>query len=272
MSTKTQKRRLGKEHLQRIINLCQSIERQGVDPFIVEVNSILPIIREYFPEWRDTEDLCLDAEALHQIASAIESQSKWVKQRTTSLYTDPFIIEEKLQTISKDKILNIFLRSWHPIVEFEQVSPKSLQKATEYWRSLLPLEERWQMIAGLKRDTEVTTYEELIEQQIITDVEFSKKLEASWQRLKQQTINEGKIEYWNFIGTGTYQETVERAYLTSFLITYGYATLEVNRLEETIFIKPKEKPNFTVQKKQASSLPITVSYDEWKTWRSGERE
>ena len=272
MPTKSQKRKLGKEHLQRIINLCQSIEQRGIDPFIVEVDSILPVIREYFPEWKDTEELCLDAEALHQIASTIESQSRWVKQRTTSLYTDPFIIEEKLHKISKDKILSIFLKSWHPIVEFEQISPKSLHKATEYWRSLLPLEERWKIIAELERATGVTTHDELMDQQIISDVEFSEELEASWQRLKQKSMEEGKIEYWDFIGAESYQETVRQAYMTSFLITYGYATVEVNRLEEIIFIKPKEKPNFIVKEKQASSLPITVSYDEWETWRSGERE
>ncbi len=258
--------------MQRIINLCQSIEHRGVDPFIVEVDSILPIIREYFPEWNDTEELCLDAEALHQIASTIESQSRWVKSRTTSLYTDPFIIEEKLQKMSKDEILDVFLRSWHPIVEFEQISRKSLQEATKYWKSLLPLEERWQITMGLERDAGATTREELLRQQIVSDVEFSAELEEFWQQLKQKTMGKGKIEYWDFIGAETYQETVRQAYMTSFLITYGYATLEVNRLEETIFIKPREKPNFTFQKKQANSLPIIVSFDEWETWRRGERE
>lgn len=258
--------------MHRIINLCQSIEHQGVDPFIVEVDSILPIIREYFPEWKDTKELCLDAEALHQIASTIESQSRWVKQRTTSLYTDPFIIEEKLQKMSKDEILSVFLRSWHPIVEFEQISPKSLQEATDYWGNLLPLEERWQMITGLERASGVTTHEELVSQQIISDVEFSEEIEELWQRLKQKTMDKGRIEYWDFIGAETFQETVKRAYMTSFLVTYGYATLEVNRLEEIIFIRPREKPDFTFQKRQASSIPIIVSFDEWETWQRGERE
>ena len=35
----------------------------------------------------------------------------------------------------------------------------------------------------------------------------------------------------------TYEETVQRAFITSFLVTYGYATLEIDQLEEEIFIK-----------------------------------
>jgi hypothetical protein len=252
--------------------LCQSIEQRGIDPFIVEIDNILPILREYYPEWKDTEELCLDAEALHRIASTVESQSKWVKQRTSSLYTDPFILENKLRRILKDEILNIFLKSWHPIVEFEQASPKSLREAADYWKNLLPRDERWKIIASLERPIGVTTRDELADQQIISDIEFSEELENLWQRLKQEKLNKGKIEYWDFIGADTYQETVRRAYITSFLITYGYAVLEVNRLEEIIFIRPQDPPNFSLKKIQTNSLPISVSHSEWEMWRQGERK
>ena len=63
------KRKLGKERLQRIINLCREVEEKGLNPFVVDVNDLLAVIREYFPEWRLPEELCLDAEALHHIAA-----------------------------------------------------------------------------------------------------------------------------------------------------------------------------------------------------------
>lgn len=272
MSTGRQKKRLGKEHLQRIIDSCRSVEEKGIDPFLVDVDSILAVIHEYFPEWENPEELCLDAEAVHQIASAIKLQSEWVKHRSTSLYTDPFLIEEKLRKLPKEEISTIFLKSWHPIVEFEQISPHSQAEAIKYWQSLIPLDERWQKKEGLHIETGTTTREELVKQHIIAEKEFSKVLEAFWQELMQKTMDKDKIEYWDFIGAVTYEETVRRAYLTSFLVTYGYATLEVDRLEEIIYIKPYKTPIPTVGNKQAISLPIPISVDDWKNWRDGVKD
>ncbi len=269
MSKRRQKKRLGKEQLQRIIELCHSVEERGIDPFLVDIDNILTIIHEYFPEWKDPEELCLDAEAVHQIASAIKLQSDWVKHRSTSLYTDPFLIEEKLRKLSKEDVGTIFLKSWHPIVELEQISTHSLMEAIKYWQNLIPLDERWQKIKGLQVETGTTTREELVKQQIITEKEFSIELETFWQELKHKTNNEEKIEYWNFVGAETYEETVRRAYLTSFLVTYGYATLEVDRLEEIVYIKPYKTPIPKVDNKQAISLPIPISVEDWKNWKEG---
>jgi len=90
---KHEQKKLGRERLERIIDLCKSVEARGLDPFLVDVESIIPIIREYFPEWKSPEELSLDAVTVHQIASAITLQSDWIKHRSTSLYTDPFLIK-----------------------------------------------------------------------------------------------------------------------------------------------------------------------------------
>lgn len=272
MSTRIRKKRLGKENLQSIIDLCRSIEERGIDPFLVDVDNILPIIHKYFPEWENPEELCLDAEAVHQIASAIKLQSEWVKHRSTSLYTDPFLIEEKLRKLPKEEIGTIFLKSWHPILELEQVSPNSLMEAIKYWQSLIPFDERWRKGEGLQIETGTMTREELLRQQIIAEKEFSRELDTFWQELRQKTMNEEKIEYWNFIGAKTYEETVRRAYLTSFLVTYGYATLEVDRLEEIVYIKPYKNPISSVSKKQAISLPISINIEDWNSWRAGVKD
>ena len=58
--------------------------------------------------------------------------------------------------------------------------------------------------------------------------------------------------------------------MTSFLITYGYATLEIHPLEEQIFIKPFEKPLVKVGAQQGVSVPIAVTYDDWQKWKRGE--
>ena len=271
MSSKRQRKKIGGEHLQRIIDLCKSVEEKGLDPFLVDVDDIIEVVREYFPEWELPEELCLDAETIHRLAAVIKLQSDWVKHRSTSLYTDPFLLEEKIQKLSKVELASLFLQAWHPIIEFEQISPHSLLEAIKYWQSLLPLDERWLKIASQKMETGTVTREELIKQRILAEKTFSKDLEAFWEELRQKVGEKKKIPYWDFIGANTYDETIRRAYLTSFLVTYGYATLEVNPLEEEIFVKPYEKPISMLGKKQVISIPVSVSSEEWMKWKRGEQ-
>src|SRR4030067_1183977 len=118
--------KLGREKLQRIKEMCMAIEAHSVDPFLLDVNDIIRVVKEYFPQWEQPEDLNLDAEAIHHLASVIKLQSEWVKQRSTSLYTDPFLLEEKIMQKNKSEITEAFLRAWHPTVEFEQITLHSL--------------------------------------------------------------------------------------------------------------------------------------------------
>ena len=86
----------------------------------------------------------------------------------------------------------------------------------------------------------------------------------------------GKDEFGNSVSTGiyfykifadTYSETIKRAYITSFLVTYGYATLEIYRLEEEIYLKPFKKPRGIIEKKPVISIPISISVQDWMKWR-----
>lgn len=273
MQSKRERSKTGREKLQRIIEMCKSVEDRSLDPFLIDVDEVISTVREYFPEWEIPEDLCLDAETIHRLASVIKLQSEWVKHRSTSLYTDPFLLEEKLTRIGKEEIVETFVNAWHPIVEFEQISLHSLAEALRYWESLLPLKERWKEFPPAELERSLATREELIRQRILRDKAFSEELENFWQELKNKVVEKGenmKICYWDFVGAETYEETVQRAFMTSFLVTYGYATLEIHPLEEEIFIKPYEKPIAKVGKKQLVSIPIAVSAEDWMKWKRGE--
>jgi hypothetical protein len=273
MQTKRERTRLGREKLLRIIEMCKSVEDRSLDPFLIDVNDIISTVKEYFPEWEIPEDLILDAETIHRLASVIKLQSEWVKHRSTSLYTDPFLLEEKLTRITKESIVDIFMMAWHPIVEMEQISLHSLAEALRYWESLLPMKERWKEITLTKVEASVATREELIRQKILRDKAFSEELENFWLELRRQVAargENGKIRYWDFVGAETYEETVQKAFMTSFLVTYGYATLEIIPLEEEIYLKPYEKPITKAGTKQLVSIPISVSVEDWEKWKRGE--
>ena len=118
-----------------------------------------------------------------------------------------------------------------------------------------------------------TSRDELVKQRLLGDKVFSEQLEVYWCQLKEKIREKGangKMLYWDFISAETYEETVERAFLASFLISYGYATLEIRPLEEEIFIKPFAKPENSIQTQQSISIPIAVTYSDWQKWKSGE--
>jgi hypothetical protein len=272
MPTKEGKK-LGKERLERVIEMCIAIENHSVDPFTLNVDDIIKIVKEYFPHWENPDELKLDAEALHHLATVIKMQSEWVKQRSNSLYTDPFLLEEKIRQTGKEGMIEVFLGAWSPIVEFEQISLHSLAQGLLYWDALAPLGDRWRDIDVSQVAMGSVSREELVKQRVLSDREFSEELECYWLELKNkvaETSFGGKVAYWDFIGADTYEETVQRAFLTAFLVTYGYATLEIDRLEETVLILPFKKPRKEALTEQSTSVPIAVSCEDWEKWRRGE--
>jgi len=270
MQSKKERVKIGRERLQRIIEMCKAVEERSLDPFLVDVDEIIKVVREFFPDWEHPEDLCLDAEAINRLASVIKLQSEWVKHRSTTLYTDPFLLEEKIKSLDREALVEAFLGAWHPIVELEQISLHSLRGALAYWESLPPLKDRWKDFPPPEETRGIASREELLRLKILRDKAFTEELENFWNELKRLVAEKGengKIRYWDFVGAETYEETIHRAFLTSFLVTYGYAALEVYPLEEEIFIKPFEKQQRRIGKKQLVSLPIAITREEWKKWR-----
>lgn len=274
MTPPHESKKLGKERLERIIEMCLAIETHQVDPFTLNIDEIIGIVKEYFPNWEQPDELKLDAETLSHLATVIKMQSEWVKQRSTSLYTDPFLLEEKIRQTSREGMVEVFLGAWSPLVEFEQLSLPNIAQGLLYWEALAPLRDRWKDIDVSEVATGVVTREELVKQRVLSDKEFSEELETYWQELKVTVTEKGdsqKIAYWDFIGADTYEETVQRAFLTSFLVTYGYATLEIDRLEETIFVIPYTQPRTAALDEQSISVPIVVSVEDWQKWKEGKQ-
>ena len=118
---KKKRKRLGEAKLQQIIDMCKSVEERGLNPFAVDIEDILAVVQDFFPDWESPEEFCLDAEAIHHVASVIQLQSDWVTHRSTSLYTDPFLLEEKIRKMSKEELAKTFLKTWHPIFHYSNI-------------------------------------------------------------------------------------------------------------------------------------------------------
>ena len=82
MQSKREREKQGREKLTRIIETCKSVEERSLDPFLVDIDESINTAKEFLPEWKIPEDLCLDAETIHRLASVIKLQSEWVKHRS----------------------------------------------------------------------------------------------------------------------------------------------------------------------------------------------
>lgn len=251
-----------RERLLRIISLCLAVERKG-NPFEVEVQKVLTTLRKYLPHWKSLEDFVLDSKTLYRISSIVRLQGRWIKHRSSTLYVDPLMIELKIRMMDPQKLANIFGKSWHPIVVMDRLSARRINEAINYWNQLLPLKERLLKLPEPSSELGSINIEELIKSRIYSEESFNDLLQQMWLELKIKAEEE-KISYWNFIYAETYEDTIFRAYLTSFLLTYGYADMKIDPIEEESFLLPCKKPQDISLKEPMVSIPISIDYDHWK--------
>lgn len=249
------------ELMLRIIDLCDAVQKRGLDPFDVEVREFFDRLRELLPKIKKYEELYLEIQAVLGLAEVIFQQGEWIKHKSSMLSLDPLIITLKLHALPQKDLAEILARSWHPIVEYESISLHGVKEAMDYWTNLPSLDERWRELDVTEVLTGEIARRELARLGILSEEDFTALLDRVWRELKD-AAKDGEISYWDFISAESFEKTVVRAWLVSFLVSYGYATLEFRPLEEEILLKPLPKPE-RLEWVSTLSFPIAISRSEW---------
>jgi len=236
----------------RIIDLCESVSKKGLNPFDVKVRELFDRLRELLPLLKKHEELYLDLQAVLGLSEVVYQQGEWIKHRSSLLYLDPFLVLLKLQALSPEELAEIFVRSWHPVLELECLTTNGLREGHDYWRLLPSLEERLRGPVVAEIRPGMMEREELERMGFLPKELFEEMLEQLWMELRKK----GKVSYWQFVKGRDYTETVRRAYLLSFLITYGRAAVEVDPIKEEIKVEAREEPE---RRRETCSLPISIS-------------
>jgi len=257
------------ELLLRIIDLCESVRKSGVDPFDVQVREFFDRLGEILPKLKEYDDLYLDIQAVLGLSDVVFQQGEWIKHKSSVLYLDPLLIMLKLHALQAQDLADVLARAWHPIVEMETISPHGIKEAREYWTELPPFGERWQGPDATEVLTGEVARRELARMGILSEEDFVSVLDKAWRELKDAAGDKGEIQYWEFIMERSFEKTVIRAWLVSFLVSYGYATLELKPLEEEILLKPMPKPQ-RLEHALTFSVPISISREEWTRRRKGD--
>ena len=218
-----------------MIELCRDVESSSANPFDVDIREKILILKQRLPELKLLDELLVDAEAMLELSQIVKLQDEWLKTRASSLYIDPLLIQLKVKLLPKDALSEAFIRSWHPLAQVDQLSPRGLEKAFVYWRDLVPISERFKDQFGTYgvRPGQVD-YSDLVSMGVFTQDQFETHLSKLHKELLEQS-NGGWVDYRQFIGDDIFENKVRRAYLLAFLISEGRAVLKMEPLSGTIW-------------------------------------
>ena len=234
----------GRKELHEIVGTCAAISDRKFNPFFLDVNVAVETLRKYFEYWELFEDHCLDAHAINRLSEVVRLQNTQLKFQSSALYAEPEFIAKKVERMSDKRLAEVFLQSWHPLAELEQLTNEAIANSLDYWNTLLPIEDRWKRREYQQGRGPGKAGSDTLTGLGIHGEEFSKQLLGLWQELQNQHDSDHQpINYWRFVQGASYDATVQRAYLVSFLVTYGYAKLnsEANQLTLTPIGKPLER-------------------------------
>lgn len=218
---------VSREELLGLMQLCENIERQGIDPFTVNVRQLLLRLRSLLDKARHLEEIVLDAETIYRIALLIAFQSKWLKQRASTLFIDHQLVALKLAIGTPRELAASFLKAWTPIVRLEQVNPYMLKIGMEHFLALPTLSTGKYSLPG-KEDAYLTEFERLVKEGIIDKTWFEDMTKKLYVELDEAASVEGYVDYWSFVTAESFEETVDRAYILSFLVSTGLVDIEVD--------------------------------------------
>lgn len=238
----------------RVIALCESVKSSSANPFEVDIIEKIAVLRKHLPEWKFLDELLLDSEAMLELAQILKLQDQWLKHRASSLYIDPLLIQFKIKLIAKEALVEAFVRSWHPLAQVDQLSPKGLEKAFLYWNELAPMSERFKSEFGAYGARPgLVDFDDLLQLRIFTQDQFEDRLLNLQEELLEKSKGEW-MDYGSFISGDSFEEKVTRAYLLAFLVSEGKATLKTDALTGQIWVVPLPKKAVDTPKSVAISI------------------
>ena len=243
--------------MEELIQTCNSIENRRFNPFLLDISEALSIIRRHSSKLRTLDDHLLDMRAITSVAGVVGLQSADLRFQSSALYVDPSMVKDKLDSLSREQLAEFLLLSWHPIVELEQLTLESTKEAKEFWEKMLSFfERRKRLHLGPFALPETTDLGELARMRVFEEKAYTRKMQDLWKELKESAGDDQRVGYWDFIGGSDFAQTIVRAQLVSFLVSYGYATLL--REENHLFIVPKARPDPHLEGSPLSfPIPIT---------------
>ncbi len=238
----------GRFTLKKLILLAAQVLSHEADPFDLDLDTYIELLREYYDIWKSREDILMDAEALLKAAKVLKAQRKWIA-RSLKL---PRGFTDFIESIGEEELGKKLLSYVNPVFTPNTIIHENLSKAIS----------QLQLAAQNRRSK---PSESTVKVSVELDIEAARKMgvldSRKFEDMLANLLTELKhraalkpVEYFSWITTSTFTETINRAYLTSFLVKRGLATLKIDDGQILITPEPAEEPHVIL---------TSVTYDKW---------
>jgi len=234
--------RVSREELERMISILTEIESRRLDPFSVDVSSLLKRLRDIIERERDIETIALDAETLYRVSVVLGLQQRWIRERASSLFVDASLVYSKAISADPKSLAAAFLQAWRPIVRLEQISVELLLKGYQHFLS--------RPSRGVASAGEAGEAPPRPGEYDATESQISGELKGLLGELSSMG---GWVKYWDFIGLRGDRRM--RAYLLSYLISRGEVDIRVNAVTGEIWVRAAPRAS---DEPRTTSLAVVV--------------
>ncbi|MCS7136531.1 MAG: hypothetical protein RMJ14_05000 [Nitrososphaerota archaeon] len=260
-----ERKMVSREELEKIIALCESIEKRGLDPFSVNVKELLVKLRRILEEHKDLDTIILDAETLYKIAVLISLQQKWLKERASSLFIDSQLVSLKIAAAEPKQLAMALARSWRPIVRAEQLTLYRLRQGMEYFLMLPPRDRVREKLPTIQEDKLLilkgTGYAK--------DVVLEEEVRKMHERCLAKAGSSGELDYWSIVSADSFEEAVWRAYVLSFVVSEGLAEIKKNPITGEIKVVPYPSKR---KREKVTTFAISLNGEEVPKYLGREKE
>jgi hypothetical protein len=237
------------DQLREGIDACKQALRGEVLPHEVDTWALWELLSGLSERITDTGDHLLYASLMRHLVATIRLQCEWLRYEADELYVDSDAARGKIASLPLSDLVSMFLRSYHPLMEIEQINNKALTMGREHWRRLGGEHSEDEELPG---EFLRYTLDSDAGRSVLNQPQFGELLDSVNSELSQAAGEEG-MGYGEFItrqGSSGFEEAVTRGYIVSFLISQG--KLEWIEDEEGVRIRPRSgQGNGEIQ-----SLPV----------------
>ncbi|MGC9116672.1 MAG: hypothetical protein ACP5ID_03570 [Conexivisphaera sp.] len=196
---------------ERIALLVDEVEREGKDPFSVDVAGLLADMREDYDS-DDVDLLLADSKAIEALSRLVEMQDEWIEGRLLASVS-PEALRRRAEAADARELAEALYLAQTPTVGVSSLDEEFVVEAMRYWeglRAARPPEERalreYQGVPELEPDS------------------FEGDLESFRSRIRA-ALERGDAELWDLL-SGDRESRVRELYLLAHMVTRGEVGLE----------------------------------------------